>query len=124
MGTCELTGFSESPRIRRIFSTGKIQFNLGKFLSFGPYDITIGWGTRFMDVSVTDANLKLKRALAAVQFCCKLATHCNVLVQWSQAKQHLFNQVEGSPQSVTECKLRAKGNGWPWRQAARPGPGR
>ena len=90
----ELTGFS--PRIRRIFSSGKLLSSLGKFRSFGPYDITIGRGTRFMDVSVTYANLKI----ASVQFVCKLATHCRVFVQWSLAKQHLFNQVEGSLQSV------------------------
>ena len=84
----------------------KIQSKLGKLRSFGPCDITTGRGTRFMDafVSVTDANLKD----AAVQFGCKLATHCSVLVQWSLAKQHLFNQVEGGPQSVTEGKLRTR----------------
>ena len=105
-----LTGFS--PRIRRIFSSGKlpspegkILSNSGKFRSFGPYYIIIGRGTSFMDVSVTDANLKN----AAVQFNCMLATHYCVFMQWSLAKQHLFNQVEGSPQSVTEDKLKAKG---------------
>ena len=41
-----------------------------------------------------------------------LATHYCVFMQWSLAKQHLFNQVEGSPQSVTEDKLKAKGEGW------------
>ena len=48
----------------------------GKLLSSRPYNITIGSGTRFMDVSVTNANL----IDAAVQFGCKLATHCSVLV--------------------------------------------
>ena len=61
-----------------------------------------------MDVSVTDANLKN----AAVQFGCKLATHFSVFVLWLPAKLHMFNQVEGSPQSLTEGKLRAKGKGW------------
>ena len=40
------------------FSERKIRSNPGKFRSFWPYDITIGQGTRFMDVSVTNANLK------------------------------------------------------------------
>ena len=47
-----LTGFF--PRIRRIFPSGNIWSNPGKFRSFGPYHITIGRVTRFMDVSVTD----------------------------------------------------------------------
>ena len=80
-----------------------------------PYDITIGLGTRFMDASVTGSNLKN----AAVQFSCKLATHSSVFVQRSLAKQHLINQVDGSPQSVTEGKLRAKGKGWRQARATR-----
>ena len=71
----ELTGFS--PRIRRIFSSGNIRSNPGKFRLLGPYDITIGRVTRLEDVSVTDSNLKN----AAVQLGCKLATHCSVFVQ-------------------------------------------
>ena len=68
-----------------------------------------------MNVPITDNNSKD----AAVQFCCKLATHCSVLVQWSLARKHLFNQVEGIPQSVTEGKLRAKGKGWRQARPAR-----
>ena len=57
---------------------------------------------------MTYANLKDATDL----FGCKFATHCSVLVQWSLAKQHLFHQVEGSPQSFTEGKVRTKGKGW------------
>ena len=71
----ELTGFF--PRIRRIFPSGNIRSNPGKFRLLGPYDITIGRVTRLEDVSVTDSNLKN----AAVQLGCKLATHCSVFVQ-------------------------------------------
>ena len=110
----------QSPWANRIFPSNspdfflrKIRSSPGKFRSLGPYDITIGRGTRFMDVSVTDANLKN----AAVQFGCKPATHCGVFVQWSLAKQHLSNQDVGSQHSVTEGKLREKGKGW---RPARP----
>ena len=64
--------------------------------------------TRFMDGSVTYANLKDATDLWVANF----ATHCSVLVQWSLAKQHLLNQVEGSPPSFTEGKVRTKRKGW------------
>ena len=63
-----------------------------------------------MNVSVTNVQFGCKVE-------CKLVTHCSVFVQWSLSKPDLFNPVEGSPQSVIEGKLRAKGKGW---RPARP----
>ena len=50
----QLTGFF--PRIRRIFSSGNILSNPGKFRLFWPYDITIGSGrsTSYGDRCVRD----------------------------------------------------------------------
>ena len=55
-GPSELTGFS--PQIRRIFPSGE-PVQPRKILVFWTYDITIGLGTRFMDVSVTYANYRI-----------------------------------------------------------------
>ena len=86
--------------------------NSGKFRSFGPYDITIGRGTRFMDVFVTDANLKD----AAVQFYCKLAIHSDsTVVSWCSG--HWQN-------SICLIKLRAALSLWlraNWGQRGRAG---
>ena len=97
----ELTGFS--PRIRRIFSSGNIRSNPGKFRSFGPYDITIGALHMVMDVSVTEANLNN----ASFHWGCNLATHCSVFVQLCLRKEHLFSGVEGRKAAASSKPGRA-----------------
>ena len=99
------TGFS--PRIRRIFPSGNIRSNPGKFRLFGPYDITIGALHMVMDVSVTEANLNN----ASFHWGCNLATHCSVFVQLCLRKAHLFSGVEGRIQSVTKAKGEGLGAG-------------
>ena len=71
----EFAGFKFSPQEK----SGPTRENSGHKHRPGPARQP---GTRFMDVSVTNANLKD----AAVQFCCRVASHCSVMVQWSLAK--------------------------------------
>ena len=91
----ELTRFS--PRIRRIFPSGNIRSNPGKFRLFGPYDITIGsgrsasYGYGCVCESVTEANLNN----ASFQWGCNLTTDCSVFVQLCLRNAHLFSGVEG-----------------------------
>ena len=113
-GSPAVTGFS--PRIRRIFPSGK-----------NPVDQAIRhnhrlWSKRFIwrfiwllwfmhvSVSVTEANLKN----ASFHWGCNLATHDSVFVQMCLRKTHHFSGDEGRIQSVTDAKGEGLGAG-PWR---------
>ena len=49
---------------------------------------------------MTETNLNN----TSFQWGCKLATHCNILMQLCLRKMHLFSGAEGSFQFMTEAK--------------------